>query len=112
RWLAPGSTGRYDERCRAQRWARAGSPPMEPDRRPIRMSDTCTGLRLGQIVPDFELTTYDPVKGDFRQVQPQGPDRPGALVDPLLLSRRLHVRLSDRVRCSGRAARAVRADGL
>jgi peroxiredoxin (alkyl hydroperoxide reductase subunit C) len=38
---------------------------MEPDRRPIRMSDTCTGLRLGQIVPDFELTTYDPVKGDF-----------------------------------------------
>jgi len=29
------------------------------------MSDTCTGLRLGQIVPDFELTTYDPVKGDF-----------------------------------------------
>ena len=23
------------------------------------------GLRLGQKVPDFELTTYDPVKGEF-----------------------------------------------
>ena len=30
-----------------------------------RMSDICTGFKLGQIVPDFELTTYDPVKGDF-----------------------------------------------
>ena len=29
------------------------------------MSDTSTGLKLGQIVPDFELATYDPVKGDF-----------------------------------------------
>jgi len=38
---------------------------MDLDRRPIRMSDTCTVLKLGQIVPDFELTTYDPVKGDF-----------------------------------------------
>lgn len=24
-----------------------------------------TALRLGQRVPDFELTTYDPVKEDF-----------------------------------------------
>jgi peroxiredoxin (alkyl hydroperoxide reductase subunit C) len=24
-----------------------------------------SGLKLGQKVPDFELTTYDPVKGDF-----------------------------------------------
>jgi len=29
------------------------------------MSDPCTGLKLGQIVPDFELATYDPLKGDF-----------------------------------------------
>jgi peroxiredoxin (alkyl hydroperoxide reductase subunit C) len=26
---------------------------------------TTTGLRLGQVVPDFELETYDPVKDDF-----------------------------------------------
>jgi peroxiredoxin (alkyl hydroperoxide reductase subunit C) len=30
-----------------------------------RMSDTPMGLKLGQTVPDFELTTFDPVKGDF-----------------------------------------------
>ena len=29
------------------------------------MSDTSAGLKLGQIVPDFELTTFDRVKGDF-----------------------------------------------
>ena len=29
------------------------------------MSETLGGLKLGQKVPDFELTTYDPVKGDF-----------------------------------------------
>jgi NADH-dependent peroxiredoxin subunit C len=29
------------------------------------MSDSSTGLKLGQIVPDFELTTFDPIKGDF-----------------------------------------------
>ena len=29
------------------------------------MSDTPMGLKLGQTVPDFELTTFDPVKGDF-----------------------------------------------
>jgi len=34
-------------------------------RRHIRMSDTPMGLKLGQTVPDFELTTFDPVKGDF-----------------------------------------------
>jgi hypothetical protein len=33
--------------------------------RQIRMSETCNGLRLGQTVPDFELTTYDPAKEDF-----------------------------------------------
>jgi peroxiredoxin (alkyl hydroperoxide reductase subunit C) len=29
------------------------------------MSETPMGLKLGQTVPDFELTTFDPVKGDF-----------------------------------------------
>ena len=29
------------------------------------MSEIAAGLRLGQRVPDFELTTYDPVKDDF-----------------------------------------------
>ncbi len=29
------------------------------------MSEMAAGLRLGQKVPDFSLTTYDPVKGDF-----------------------------------------------
>jgi len=29
------------------------------------MTEGATGLRLGQKVPDFELATYDPVKGDF-----------------------------------------------
>ncbi len=32
------------------------------------MSDMIGGLRLGQKVPDFSLTTYDPVKGDFGKV--------------------------------------------
>jgi AhpC/TSA family protein len=34
-------------------------------RRHIRMSDTPMGLKLGQTVPNFELTTFNPVKGDF-----------------------------------------------
>ena len=29
------------------------------------MSDTPMGLKLGQTVPDFDLTTFDPVRGDF-----------------------------------------------
>ena len=29
------------------------------------MSDSTTGLKLGQTVPDFELTTFDPARGDF-----------------------------------------------
>ncbi len=29
------------------------------------MSDTAGGVRLGQRVPDFELETYEPSKGDF-----------------------------------------------
>jgi len=30
-------------------------------RRDIRMTDTPAALKLGQTVPDFELTTFDPV---------------------------------------------------
>jgi peroxiredoxin (alkyl hydroperoxide reductase subunit C) len=30
----------------------------------MRMSDA-TSMRLGQTVPDFELDTYEPTKGDF-----------------------------------------------
>jgi peroxiredoxin (alkyl hydroperoxide reductase subunit C) len=29
------------------------------------MSEITGGLKLGQKVPDFELTTYEPTKGDF-----------------------------------------------
>ncbi len=29
------------------------------------MSETDGGLKLGQKVPDFSLTTYEPAKGDF-----------------------------------------------
>ncbi len=29
------------------------------------MSETPMGLKLGQTVPDFEPTTFAPVKGDF-----------------------------------------------
>jgi len=29
------------------------------------MSESCCSLKLGQKVPEFEFTTYDPVKGDF-----------------------------------------------
>ena len=29
------------------------------------MTETAAGLKLGQKVPDFSLTTYEPTKGDF-----------------------------------------------
>ena len=29
------------------------------------MSEMAAGLTLGKTVPDFELTTYEPVKDDF-----------------------------------------------
>ena len=29
------------------------------------MAETAYGLKLGQKVPDFDLTTYDPVTGEF-----------------------------------------------
>ncbi len=32
------------------------------------MADAATGVKLGQQVPDFTLTTYDPVKDDFGSV--------------------------------------------
>jgi hypothetical protein len=31
-------------------------------------SSRAVGLKLGQKVPDFEMTTYDPVAGDFGRV--------------------------------------------
>ena len=67
------------------------------------MSDA-TGLRLGQKVPEFELATYDPVKDDFGKFSLADQIAQQALDDPLLLPGRLHLRLSDRIRCSGRAA--------
>ena len=32
------------------------------------MSETSQGIQVGQKVPDFELTTYDPVKNDFSSI--------------------------------------------
>lgn len=32
------------------------------------MSEMGGGLKLGQTVPNFELTTYDPVKDDFGKI--------------------------------------------
>jgi alkyl hydroperoxide reductase subunit AhpC len=29
------------------------------------MTQTMTGLKLGQRVPDFELKTYEPTRGEF-----------------------------------------------
>jgi alkyl hydroperoxide reductase subunit AhpC len=29
------------------------------------MEDVCCGLGVGQDVPDFEIETFDPSKGDF-----------------------------------------------
>jgi NADH-dependent peroxiredoxin subunit C len=35
------------------------------------MSDAATPLTLGQKVPDFRLTTYEPAKGEFGRFQLQ-----------------------------------------
>jgi peroxiredoxin (alkyl hydroperoxide reductase subunit C) len=32
------------------------------------MSDSTYGIQVGSPVPDFELTTYDPVKDDFSSI--------------------------------------------
>ncbi len=32
----------------------------------------CLGCNVGATVPDFTLTTYDPVKGDFGEVSLKG----------------------------------------
>lgn len=32
------------------------------------MSETTNRLQIGQSVPDFELTTYDPTQGDFSTI--------------------------------------------
>src|SRR3990172_8323029 len=51
---------------------RTGSPhPRDTRRRYAAMSETLGGLKLGQKVPDFELTTYDPVKGGFGEFRLQ-----------------------------------------
>jgi hypothetical protein len=36
--------------------------------RRCHVSEAVYGLQVGQNVPDFELTTYDPVKDDFGSV--------------------------------------------
>jgi NADH-dependent peroxiredoxin subunit C len=32
------------------------------------MTDHCCGIRVGQVVPDFKLDTYEPSKGDFGEI--------------------------------------------
>lgn len=27
--------------------------------------DVCCGLKVGQVIPDFSMETFDPTKGDF-----------------------------------------------
>lgn len=31
----------------------------------MELENVCCGLKVGDSVPDFELDTFDPVKGDF-----------------------------------------------
>jgi hypothetical protein len=69
------------------------------------MSDTPQIVKMGHPVPDFELNAYDPVAHDFPKVTLSQIKEGGQVDHPLLLPGRLHLRLSDRVRCSGRAAR-------
>jgi peroxiredoxin (alkyl hydroperoxide reductase subunit C) len=38
----------------------------------MAMSEAAPALRVGQKVPDFEMATYDPVKGDFGTVSLEG----------------------------------------
>ena len=33
------------------------------------MSEAGAGLKVGQAVPDFEITIYDPIKEDFGSIQ-------------------------------------------
>ena len=33
------------------------------------MSENCCGLRVGQMVPDFAMETYEPTKGDFGEIK-------------------------------------------
>jgi NADH-dependent peroxiredoxin subunit C len=39
--------------------------PLHSDQEAFRMTETTSGLKPGQMVPDFEIETYDPVKDDF-----------------------------------------------
>jgi peroxiredoxin (alkyl hydroperoxide reductase subunit C) len=36
------------------------------------MNEHICGLRVGQIVPDFKLETFEPSRGDFGEVTLQG----------------------------------------
>lgn len=32
------------------------------------MSEHCCGIRVGEVVPDFKIDTFEPAKGDFGEV--------------------------------------------
>lgn len=34
----------------------------------VIMSEDCCGLMVGQMVPDFKVETYEPLKGDFGNI--------------------------------------------
>jgi len=36
------------------------------------MNEHTCGLRVGQVLPDFKLETFEPTKGDFGEVTLQG----------------------------------------
>ena len=71
-----------------------------------------TALRLGQRVPDFEFETYEPAKGDFGTFSLASQIEKKRWTILFFYPGRFHFRLSDRTRCSGRAERAFRQDGL
>ncbi|MDG2384357.1 MAG: hypothetical protein P8N76_22000 [Pirellulaceae bacterium] len=62
-------------------------------------------IPVGGEVPDFTLDTYDPVPEDFGSISLSDLKEQGKLEYFVLLSSRLHLCLSDRVCCSGRAVR-------
>jgi hypothetical protein len=34
----------------------------------LTMSEHCCGIRVGEVVPDFKIETFEPAKGDFGEV--------------------------------------------
>ena len=36
------------------------------------MSEHCCGIKVGGVVPDFRMETYEPSKGDFGEVSMSG----------------------------------------